>query len=87
MAMITLNPGWETSISLNGKSVGKQYYDNTSNDERSIPSYFLMGISGTKSLAIKGSSFVDLNLYVENLLNKKYFSNGSVKTSKESFSA
>ena len=80
MAMITLNPGWETSISLNGKFVGKQYYDNTSNDERSIPSYFLMGISGTKSLAIKGSSFVDLNLYVENLLNKKYFSNGWIYT-------
>ena len=80
MAMITLSPGWETSVSVNGKFVGKQYYDNTSNEERKIPSYFLMGISGTKSFKLKGTSFVDLNIYVENLLNRKYFSNGWIYT-------
>ena len=28
-------------LSLNGKYVGKQYYDNTSSDERAVPAYFV----------------------------------------------
>lgn len=78
MAMVSFFPTGSSSISLNGKYVGKQYYDNTSSDSRSIPSYFVMGIKGTKTFRLNKSSFLDIYLFVDNLLNKKYFSNAWV---------
>ncbi|MFA6334086.1 MAG: TonB-dependent receptor [Bacteroidales bacterium] len=78
MGMITYFPGKNTSFSLNGKYVGKQYYDNTSNDSRSIPSYFVAGFKGTKNFTLKNGSSIDLQIFVDNLLNRKYFSNAWV---------
>ncbi|MEN6619223.1 MAG: TonB-dependent receptor [Rikenellaceae bacterium] len=78
MAMVSVFPTGNSSISLNGKYVGKQYYDNTSNDSRSIPSYFVMGIKAAKSFRLNSGSFMDINLYADNILNRKYFSNAWV---------
>lgn len=76
MAMITLHPFAKTTFSLNGKYVGKQYLDNTSDDIKSVPSYFLVGFSATRSFDLKNNRYLDLHFYADNLLNKKYFSNG-----------
>jgi len=78
MAMITILPDKSSSLSLYGKHVGKQYYDNTSAESRSIPAYFTTGFRGVRSFSIRGASSVDLGLYIENLLNRKYFSNAWV---------
>ncbi len=80
MGMITCFPGWNTSFSLNSKYVGKQYYDNTSDDSRSIPSYFVMGFKGTKNISMKNGSSIDIQFFVDNLLNRKYFSNAWIYT-------
>jgi len=78
MAMVTLLPGKSTTLSLYGKHVGKQYFDNTSSESRSIPAYFVTGFRGVQSFRIRGESSLDLGLYIENLLDRKYFSNAWV---------
>ena len=75
MASVTLHPFVRSSgslssayISWNGKYVGKQYYDNTSSDERSIPSYFVADMS----LGYEVSS-LSFSLHVNNLFNHMYY--------------
>ena len=75
MAMVSFFPLESASLSLSGKYVGKQYYDNTSSDSRSIPSYYVIGLKATKSFKLGSSSFMDIHLYADNILNRKYFSN------------
>ena len=82
MGMVTFSPGSSSSVSLYGKHVGKQYYDNTSNEERSIPSYFVMGIKAIKSFSVREVSDLELGLFVDNILNRKYFSNAWVYMAK-----
>lgn len=76
MAMITIGPFDGFSVSLNGKYVGKQYLDNTSDDSKSVPSYFVAGASALKSFELKNDRFIDLRFFADNIFNKKYFSNG-----------
>jgi iron complex outermembrane receptor protein len=78
MASVTFRPfaGRSDSLksvyaSLNGKYIGKQYYDNTSSDEYSIPAYFV----GDLSLGYELSS-LSLSLHVHNLFNRKYYADG-----------
>ena len=78
MAMVSYFPAENVYISLHGKYVGKQYFDNTSNDSRAIPSYLVMGLKGSKTFPINGSSFIDIQLFADNLLNRLYFSNAWV---------
>ena len=75
MASATVMPFAGTSgllkpvyASLNGKYVGRQYYDNTSSDERSIPAYFVSDLS----LGYEISSLT-LSFHVHNLFNRKYY--------------
>ncbi|MDX9781422.1 MAG: TonB-dependent receptor plug domain-containing protein [Bacteroidales bacterium] len=82
MGMVTLLPTTSSSVSIYGKHVGKQYYDNTSNEDRSVPAYFTMGLKGIKNFKIKGSSELELGLFVDNILNSKYFSNAWVYMAK-----
>ena len=67
-------------LSLSGKYVGKQYYDNTSSDERSIPAYFVADLSAGYEVPLKKSSgFVQdggslsFSLHVTNLFNRMYY--------------
>ena len=65
--------------SLNGKYVGKQYYDNTSSDERSIPAYFVSDLSLTYDIALyhrsehKAASSLALSFHIHNLFNRNYY--------------
>lgn len=82
MGMVTFMPTISSALSLYGKHVGKQYFDNTFSDERSIPAYFVMGFKGIKSFKLKGTSELELGLYIDNLLDRKYFSNAWVYMAK-----
>lgn len=56
-------------LSMNGKYVGKQFYDNTSSDERAIPAYFVADLS----LGYEPFSGLTLSLHVNNLFNRMYY--------------
>ena len=75
MASVTFRPFAYSSGSLkslyanlNGKYVGRQYYDNTSSQDRSIPAYF----TGDLSLGYEIAS-LSLSFHVHNLFNRKYY--------------
>jgi len=77
MGRLSLSPfrGWwkPLSLSLDGKYVGKQYWDNTQNDGRSIPSYFVTNLSLSHSFQLPVGT-LGLSFYVNNLLNLEYYS-------------
>ncbi|WP_329903378.1 TonB-dependent receptor [Porphyromonas pogonae] len=65
-------------IALTGQYVGKQYLDNTENDARKLPSYFVSNLRlGYDFRAFKLAN-CNLGLQVNNLFNKDYSSNGYV---------
>lgn len=68
--------GKEFEISIQGRHIGKQYLDNTSNENRVLKSYSLMDVRF--QYLIKSTRFKELglNLMINNVLNKKYESNG-----------
>ncbi|MEQ6121551.1 TonB-dependent receptor [Reichenbachiella sp. MALMAid0571] len=63
-------------ISLLSKYVGKQYLDNTSNDDRTIDAYFVNNLQFTFNFKTKLIKDIGLNLLVNNLLDYEYESNG-----------
>ncbi len=70
-----------TSLVLNGKYVGKQYWDNTSSETRSIPAYFVMNLSLSHEFNLnpKGRPhYLGLSLYLNNLLNNMYYADAWV---------
>ncbi|MFA7116414.1 MAG: TonB-dependent receptor [Bacteroidales bacterium] len=77
MAMVTYDAFRNFSVSVNGKYVGKQYYDNTSSDDRSIPEYFTLGATASFKIPLKKGVLL-LSAYADNILNKKYFNNAWV---------
>jgi len=79
MASVTFRPFASASgslnsayLTLNGKYVGRQYYDNTSSVERSIPAYFVsdMAIGYTAPLFRSGITFT---FHIHNLFNHEYY--------------
>jgi iron complex outermembrane receptor protein len=79
VAAATLNiiPLVNSEISLQSKYVGRQFLDNTSHVSRSIDPYYVQNIKFSyrlgKTKIFKGIDFI---FQVNNLLNKKYESNG-----------
>ena len=85
MASMTVRPFVSSAGSLNsayltwnGKYVGKQYYDNTMSDDRSIPSYFTADLSvgyevpvGHHPECSEGS--LSFSFHVHNLFNRMYY--------------
>ena len=76
MASMTLRPFVNSAgnaksayLSLTGKYVGRQYYDNTSSDDRSIPAYFVSDIS----LGFEFLPSMSLSFHINNLLNNHYY--------------
>lgn len=62
---------------LHSSYVGKQYIDNTSDEVRSMPAYFLTNLSMRYSLPVKKVlKSIDFGVVVNNLFNKQYVSNG-----------
>ena len=61
--------------------MGKQYLDNTSDDEKSIPAYFVSNASVNYSFKPMTWGATDLDLFVNNLLGTEYVANGYASTS------
>lgn len=55
--------------------VGKQYFDNTMTDARSIDAYFVNNLKLDYSLPIKNVGVLGLSCYVNNVFNLEYVSN------------
>ena len=62
-------------IGLYSNYVGKQYFDNTSNNDRAIAAYFVNNLSAKYSLTLSKIKSIDLQILVNNLLNAKYSTN------------
>lgn len=63
-------------IGLQSSFVSKQYIDNTSDEERSIPSYFVNNLQFKYSLPFLQNRTIDFQFMLNNILNEKYVSNG-----------
>lgn len=64
------------SIELMTKYVGKQYLDNTSNDDRAIDTYLTNDIRIAYNFNTDFAKNLQLSLLVNNVLNEEYSSNG-----------
>jgi len=73
-----MQKGQRLSLAVSGKYVGKQYLDNTMNDQASLDPYFFadLNLSYHFSKAWLANSILDVQ--VNNLFNSKYVSNGWV---------
>lgn len=99
MASVALHPFVRSTkslksayLSLNGKYVGKQYYDNTSSDDRSIPAYFVADMSVGYEFPLRKRSFagaqddkwgaqddkISVSFHVHNMFNNMYYADGWV---------
>lgn len=76
MAGITWQPVSSFYMNLNGKYVGKQYLDNTSDDDKSIDAYFVSNFSAGYTFSKSRVGIINLQFFVNNLFNKKYVANG-----------
>ena len=61
------------NLSVNGRYVSKQYYDNTSDISRSIPSWFIAGINLSREFSLNGRGRIGASFYIDNLFNRKIF--------------
>lgn len=81
MARLTLRPFASckrnslqtTNISLSGKYVSSQYWDNTGSADRKVPGYFVANLALGHTFDIAQGK-LSLRAYVNNLLDRKYYS-------------
>ena len=75
-SILAYEPAKILKFSLITKYVGKQYFDNTSSEDRKIDAYFVNNLRG--DLTLKESFFSKINLFVQvnNLLDEEYSNNG-----------
>ena len=90
-ASVTFRPFASSSKSLrsayatlNGKYVGRQYYDNTYSEERCIPAYFVSDLSLGYDIPLRRrtepdqGSTIALSLHINNLFNRMYYADAWV---------
>ncbi|MFZ2785214.1 MAG: TonB-dependent receptor plug domain-containing protein [Sediminibacterium sp.] len=75
-AAIHFTPAPHVELSLLGKYVGKQYLDNTQDENRKLNGYFTQDIRALYTLRKKTSGEIQFIFQVNNLFNKKYEPNG-----------
>ncbi|MBO7323281.1 MAG: TonB-dependent receptor [Bacteroidales bacterium] len=75
MLQFSFKPFKRTTISINGKYVGKQYIDNTASDERAIPQYYTLNLMATHSFKLPTGE-IEVSGYINNLTNHKYYADG-----------
>ena len=73
---IISKPKWKFSIDLNGRYVGKQYVDNTSNEGSELESYFVSDGGLKLSFFPKFVKEISLGFKAYNLFDAEYESNG-----------
>jgi iron complex outermembrane receptor protein len=76
--MLPIEEMHQVAVSISGKYVGKQYLDNTSNENSTLPAYFFTDIRLNYDLNNVFGKQVGLILAVNNVLNARYESNGWV---------
>jgi iron complex outermembrane receptor protein len=81
-SQVELKPIKSLSFSLISKYVGEQYYDNSGSAERRLPSYFVNNLKIDYSWKVKSLKSINLQLFVNNLLNIKYEANAWVYRAK-----
>lgn len=64
------------NLELNGKHVGKQFLDNTSNDARALEAYLISNFRAEYRLNIKGIRDLRFQFAMYNLLDNEYAANG-----------
>ena len=82
MGSLTYTPKRNLSFNLMGKYVGKQYYDNTSNDDHSLDAYFVSNFMAGYTFSKSRFGEIDLQFMVNNIFDKKYIANAWVATDK-----
>lgn len=75
-SIISYSPLHNLNISALSKYVGKQYLDNTTDEDRSLPAYFVQDLAASYLIQSDLIQEVEFKLVVNNLFNKKYSSNG-----------
>ncbi|RZK41282.1 MAG: TonB-dependent receptor [Pedobacter sp.] len=73
---IVYSPVKALALSWQSKHVGQQFLDNTENDSRKLAAYWVNNARLGYNFNIQGLRSVNLALLVNNVLNKKYESNG-----------
>lgn len=74
----TFTPIKNLNIALNSKYVGKQYIDNTSNDERMLDAYFTTDLRFNYTIKTKFIKNIGLSFSINNIFNSMYVSNAWV---------
>ena len=64
------------AVALQSKYVSKQYMDNTQSESRKLNGYWVNGARLGYDFSIKGIKNINIGLLANNILNKKYESNG-----------
>jgi iron complex outermembrane receptor protein len=82
MGSLTYMPIKNMSLNILGKYVGKQYYDNTSNDENSLDAYFVSNFVAGYTFRMKNVGSIDLQFIINNLFDKDFIANALVSTDK-----
>ncbi len=80
MGSLTYTPLKNLSFNMMGKYVGKQYYDNTSNDDNSLAAYFVTNFTAGYTFSKSRFGDIDLQFMVNNLFDKDYIANAWVST-------
>jgi iron complex outermembrane receptor protein len=76
-SIFTYSPFEKCDIDFISKYVGKQYLDNTENDNRKIDAFFVNDMRVTYGLTVKGMfKYIGLGLQVNNIFNELYAPNG-----------
>lgn len=73
---LSFSPTEGLTFQLLSKYVGKQFLDNTSNDDRAIDSYLTNDVRMSYDFEVKGIQNIGLSLLVNNVLDEEYSSNG-----------
>ena len=63
-------------VEWSGRYVGKQFLDNTGNENRKLPAFHVHNLRLSYELLPKFAETLKFNLLVQNVLNRKYASNG-----------
>ncbi len=72
---ISVTPFKNVYLHFISKYVGKQYFDNTQNENRKIDPYFVNNLRFDYQLNLKGEEFIRLQFQVNNLFNLMYENN------------
>lgn len=78
----TFSPLKQFNISVIGKYVGKQNYDNSNNNKNQLTDYFVSNILLEYTYKLKNNANFNFQFIVNNIFNKRYIANAWVSTDK-----